>query len=222
MNPKDDLNLRWVYDRLHCKSIKNISMKNILTLFGSNKIDLADLDLVSIGKDGQGQKQIAFLKILSTNGSLLFGAQRVNCYYPYGGIFDVTSLSALKTHFFLFQDKISFERSTFVIHHESKSLVRLQIMRFLLYSKYVKCLCAQKSVGVIQCLADKRHEHCEKRKECILKTMDLLVSQYACIENISIDESIVSLSNIINEHLSNLLLSISIQNADIDSIESMS
>jgi hypothetical protein len=119
----------WAKEKLAKKTQINYSLIHLHRIFNNNKILISDYDLVTIGFDSNNVKTFKVFRILYAAETVLLGAHTIH----FGNdIFNVTSLRALKKHFFDFNDVTSFERSTFLIHPTLKILIRLKNIRCML------------------------------------------------------------------------------------------
>ena len=85
-----------------------------------------------MGHDDQGIRQLVFFKIISQCDHLLLlrgPHQILGCIQGSWCLFWVNSLTRLKHHFMGMSDRLSFERSTYVLHSPSQSFIRLRCMR---------------------------------------------------------------------------------------------
>lgn len=120
--------MEWVITYLQKKTVRNLSLTEIINLFGSDSISIENYDLVCSGQSGNIRKH-EFFRIESANSDIFTGAHTI---YWRNRRLSVTSLSALKRNILKITDLTSFERSTYLILHEYKRLVRLKNIRFML------------------------------------------------------------------------------------------
>ena len=133
---EDDRNtIQWIMDALKKKQIKNIALDDIQILFPEQYVDISDYLLVNVGytKD-RTSKTATFLQLLACepDRNFLQGPHEVKIYLPTiqeDRTMWVYSLTCLRKHFLDASDRLSFERSTFLVHQDSHSLVRLKCLR---------------------------------------------------------------------------------------------
>ena len=123
----------WLFSQFKKTQIKNITFEELNSLFPDNAaIDLSHYYLVEIGHNAHGKRQLVFFKILHQGYQLplLRGPHQVmGCVQGSWCLFWVNSLTRLKSHFMGMYDRLSFERSTYLIHSSSQKLIRLRCMR---------------------------------------------------------------------------------------------
>lgn len=130
----------WILLVLQQKQIRNYSCKNILETLGET-IPLEDYDLLSIGYEDQRKehKKITFFRILKhfSQKSILQGPHEILVYTNISHSlpprtaykFWVYSLTRLRLLFFKMKDRLSFERSTFLIDRKHQRMIRLKSIR---------------------------------------------------------------------------------------------
>ena len=131
MEDSQNQNYQWIFSILRRSQIKNVSFDDLRTLFPGD-IELDQYWLVQIGHDAQGNKQFVFFKIMSqcAHHALLRGPHQILGWIQGSScLFWVNSLTRLKHHFMGMCDRLSFERSTYVLHSPSHSFIRLRCMR---------------------------------------------------------------------------------------------
>jgi hypothetical protein len=119
----------WVFQTLQKTSICNYSLQECQELFGGNKLYLCDWLLVTVGRK-DGMKHVVFLQITSYEIPLR-GCHTLQLFLPNSQqiAFHVESLSYFRQHILKFTDRLSFERSTFIVHREKEILIRLKCVR---------------------------------------------------------------------------------------------
>jgi len=116
----------WIREFVKQKQIPNCSMLTAQKELESDEILLSDYDLICINNN---TKEYRIFRILRGGGSTLFGNHEIKMK---GKKFVVYNLTSLKRNFFLFDDKLTFERSTYLIHPKLKKLYRLKGIRDLI------------------------------------------------------------------------------------------
>jgi len=125
----------WIYKKLNEKHIGNYSLDQCIQYLGSENVFLHDYDILCVGYKNNS-KQFYHLKILASSPSskALQGPHEIILYAadqtPLQ--FWVWSLTTLRKKFFEFSDRLSFERSSFLVLHEPQILLRLKCVRSLL------------------------------------------------------------------------------------------
>lgn len=127
--------MHWISDLLtNNHNIPNFSIQECLCLFG-REVWLQNYFLVTIGRK-QEKKEVAFIKLLKNvdGNHPLKGTHCVQIYTAEkkSVICWVVSLCNLRHELFQFEDHLSFERSTFLIHPPTCQLIRLKCLRPLL------------------------------------------------------------------------------------------
>jgi hypothetical protein len=122
----------WVIEKMNKKQYENFSLQKCIEYLGSDSIYLHDYDILCIGNKNN-QKHFVRLKILasSPNCKVLQGPHEIVMYYreQYPLRFWVWSLTTLRKKFFEFSDRLSFERSSFLILPGPQILLRLKCVR---------------------------------------------------------------------------------------------
>ena len=125
----------WVFSCLQASYIPNETFNP--SLFPKYPILLDQYDLICVGRDKEGIRIYAYIKILaSRNNKVLQGPHKVIIYnYTQQKFIKlwITSLTALRKHFFGIYDRLSFERSTYLLHTQQQKLIRLKNIRAFLY-----------------------------------------------------------------------------------------
>lgn len=165
----------WVTKELEKKTHVNYSLLFLHRLFNNQKILITDYDLVTVGIDSSGKKAHRVFRILSSAHTVLIGPHTIQFN---GSIFTVTSLRALKKHFFDFNDVTSFERSTFLIHPERKIIIRLKNIRSFLYCRISQMELGMSSPGNEVKLVHKEKRSTRSNSFVIQRHMDTIVSFY--------------------------------------------
>ncbi len=119
----------WVHAELEKKSNKNYTPLQLFQIFTERKVDITHFNLVIIGMDNNNERKNIFFRIKSCE-KILNGVHEIEYN---GQIITVNSLRQLKRSVFNLKDVTSFERCTFIIHEESRKLIRLKNARHLLY-----------------------------------------------------------------------------------------
>ena len=124
----------WIYKKLMNQQIENYSLDDCMKLLDPSRLYLHDYDLLCVGYKNNS-KQFYQLKILaaSPQSKSLQGPHELMVYGVNNNVqFWVWSLTTLRKHFFEFTDRLSFERSSFIILREPQILLRLKCARTVL------------------------------------------------------------------------------------------
>jgi hypothetical protein len=126
----------WIHCLLQQKQIKNYSCKNLLETLGES-IHLEDYDLISVGYDSKKEhKKITYFRIVKhfPHKAILQGPHEILIYTDINHLssaykFWVYSLTRLRLVFFKMNDRLSFERSTFLVDRTHHRIIRLKNIR---------------------------------------------------------------------------------------------
>ena len=117
-------------------AIENYDFERFLELFKKIEINITDFWLVNIGLNAQGEKRLVYLIIRAYATKPFFGPHLVSLFIESESkeaemtTLWVHSLTFLRKELFLFQDRLSFERSTFLApFKDSRHLIRLKSIR---------------------------------------------------------------------------------------------
>ena len=118
----------WVYEFFAERKHKNEPKENWEQYFMELPICLSNYTLLMTGKHESLKRTLVMLQIVCGHNKLILkGPQTI--YYPLSNTTEITpSLTCLKRRFG-FQDRLSFERSTYVVLWEQKKLIRLKCIR---------------------------------------------------------------------------------------------
>ena len=128
----------WIYDKLNLKHLANFSLDRCNAFLKTSIVPLHEYEILCIGYR-ENQKHFARLKILASapTTKTLQGPHEVILYEsdqtPIQ--FWVWSLTTLRKKFLKYTDRLSFERSAFLVIPDQKVLLRLKSIRSLLYSQ---------------------------------------------------------------------------------------
>ena len=125
----------WVVQKLNQNQIKNKQASDFYWIHRnpeSQKIDLSKHILVNLCYHGT-EKCLTFLQLLGkqSHRMMLQGPHYVRLYLPYEAPkeFWVSSLTSLRRLTFGATDRVSFERSTFLLDLPNKQLIRMKLIR---------------------------------------------------------------------------------------------
>jgi len=117
------------------ESIRNFSFEQFFSLFKTTSLDISTFWLINSGYDKEGNKKYVHLIIRGCKVRPFFGPHLVSVQNEKGELdtFWVNSLTHLRRNIFHFTDRLSFERSTYLIpFHNSEVLVRIKSIRCFL------------------------------------------------------------------------------------------
>lgn len=119
------------------ESIRNFSFSEFLTIFKTTSLDISNFWLVNSGYDKEGNKKFVHIIIRACQIRPFFGPHLVSIMAddPKEDMrtFWVTSLTHLRRNLFNFADRLSFERSTYIVPYEDNSLlIRIKAVRSFL------------------------------------------------------------------------------------------
>ena len=127
----------WIYKKLYNnKQIENFSLNDCVNFIKleSTSLFIHDYDILCVGYKNN-VKQFYQLKILASSpkSKMLQGPHELIVYdQNHQSQFWVLSLTTLRKYFFEFSDRLSFERSAFIVLKKSQVLLRLQCVRSIL------------------------------------------------------------------------------------------
>jgi len=126
-------------------AVRNLSFEQFFDIFKTTELDISSFWLINAGFDKLGNKRYAHLVVRACSMRPLFGPHLVSIFevpeFPNGEeevkpvmrTFWVHSLTDLRRTHFCFQDRLSFERSTYLIpYKDGQLLIRLKSIRAFL------------------------------------------------------------------------------------------
>lgn len=125
--------MNWIQQQLQVCIYPNYTIEECQQRLQKTKLRLSDYLLVCVGKKN-GQKHAAFFHL--QNSKEFQGKHTILIYTSENLItpFEiyVDSFSHFRQHILKYEDRLSFERSTFVIVYESQCFIRLKCLRGIL------------------------------------------------------------------------------------------
>lgn len=124
-----------VHNDMSYNSIRNYTFDQFYTLFKTTELDISSFWLINSGYDENGEKKYVHLIIRACQIRPFFGPHLVSIYKPDKTLNTmwVNSLTHLRRNIFKFTDRLSFERSTYLIpFQDSDTLVRIKSIRCFL------------------------------------------------------------------------------------------
>ncbi len=116
-------------------AIRNLNFEDFLNLFQTSSLDISKFWLINAGYDSSGVKQFTHLIIRACQVRPFLGPHLVTIRLNSGEFetFWVNSLTFIRRTIFKFTDRLSFERSTYLIpFDDGQLLVRIKSIRSLL------------------------------------------------------------------------------------------
>lgn len=131
------MNLQWIQNIVNLKTCQNYSIeqcRQILDLSDTSTIPLQNYILLVIGTNSEGNKEVCFLRVLGMNyhSKPLLGSHYISVYAHDKKEWHnqwVYSLFRVKSQLCGFKDKVSFERTAFIILPQQQKLIRIKSVR---------------------------------------------------------------------------------------------
>lgn len=125
-------------NEMSLNSIRNYSFQQFIDIFGSTKLDISDFWLISSGYDENNNKKYVHLIIRACQVRPFFGPHLISLLPEKEGDpmrnMWVNSLTHLRRQIFNFKDRLSFERSTYIVpFSDGEVLIRLKSIRSFLH-----------------------------------------------------------------------------------------
>lgn len=189
-------------------AIENYDFEQFISLFKKIEINISDFWLVNIGLTAAGEKRLVYLIIRAYSTKPFFGPHLVSMFIQNaeGAIEMVTiwvhSLTFLRKELFLFQDRLSFERSTYLApFRDNQSLIRLKSIRGFIAIPY-----AELGDATMSAISIRKPRTRERINQLLNRNLQNLVTFLSRELDISMKESVVELSTYTTfycEHLIN-------------------
>jgi hypothetical protein len=162
--------------------IKNYTFEQFFETFGCSKLDISKFWLMNVGFVN-GERRYAHIILRACQIRPFFGPHLVSTFYTTESevqemkTFWVHSLTFLRRNLFAFEDRLSFERSTYLIpYQDGQLLIRLKSIRAFLLLPYGS---PNGEIRPIQMESEETQE-C-KEKECTEKMKMLLNHHLQCM-----------------------------------------
>ena len=119
------------------ESIRNFSFAEFIAIFNTSSLDISNFWLINSGYDAEGNKKFIHVIIRACQIRPFFGPHLISLVADEPNepmrTFWVTSLTHLRRNLFSFTDRLSFERSTYIVPYEDNSLmIRIKAVRSFL------------------------------------------------------------------------------------------
>jgi hypothetical protein len=149
-------------NEMSLNSIRNYSFQQFIDIFGSTKLDISDFWLISSGYDEDNNKKYVHLIIRACRVRPFFGPHLISLLPekegdPMRNLW-VNSLTHLRRQIFNFKDRLSFERSTYIVpFKDGEVLIRLKSIRSFLHIPVQNAFSATGSGGLPRPVRRKPH-----------------------------------------------------------------
>jgi len=117
------------------ESIRNYTFDEFIAIFGTTKLDISAFWLINSGYDKEGNKKYVHVVLRGCQVRPFFGPHYVSVIQEDNKMHDfwINSLTALRRQVFQFTDRLSFERSTYLLpFHDGETMIRLKSVRTFL------------------------------------------------------------------------------------------
>lgn len=189
-------------------AIENYDFEQFISLFKKIEIDISDFWLVNIGLSATGEKRLVYLIIRAYSTKPFFGPHLISMFIQNAegatemSTLWVHSLTFLRKELFQFQDRLSFERSTYLApFRDNQSLIRLKSIRGFIAIPY-----AALGDSSMSAISIRRPRTRERINQLLNRNLQSLVTFLSRELDISMKDSIVELSTYTSmycEHLIN-------------------
>jgi hypothetical protein len=184
-------------------AIENYNFEQFISLFNKIEINLSDFWLVNIGLNAQGEKRLVYLIIRAYATKPFFGPHLVSIFVEKSAGAEnemitlwVHSLTFLRKELFQFQDRLSFERSTFLApFKDSQSLIRLKSIR-----GFISIPRAALGESAIAAISPRKQRSRERINLLINRNIQGLITFLSRELDMSMKNSIVELANYTHEY----------------------
>lgn len=192
-------------------AIENYDFEQFISLFKKIEIDISDFWLVNIGLTANGEKRLVYLIIRAYSTKPFFGPHLISMFIQNaeGGTELTTlwvhSLTFLRKELFQFQDRLSFERSTYLApFRDNQSLIRLKSIRGFIAIPY-----AALGDSSMSAISIRRPRTRERINQLLNRNLQSLVTFLSRELDISMKESIFELSNYTSLYCEHLITNFS-------------
>lgn len=190
-------NMAVVTEPVNNVAIENYDFEKFIALFNKIEINLADFWLVNIGLTITGEKRLVYLIIRAYSTKPFFGPHLVSIFvYNEQNVVEMStiwvhSLTFLRKELFQFQDRLSFERSTYLApFRDNQSLIRLKSIR-----GFIQIPFAALGDASMNAISIRRPRTRERINQLLNRNLQSLVTFLSRELEISMKESIIELSS---------------------------
>jgi hypothetical protein len=188
-------------------AIENYDFEQFISLFHKIEINLSDFWLVNIGLNQAGEKRLVYLIIRAYATKPFFGPHLVSLFIENEHqksemvTLWVHSLTFLRKELFQFQDRLSFERSTFLApFQDSHSLIRLKSIRGFISIPY-----AALNDGSVPIISPRKARSRERINQLLNRNIQTLITFLSRELDISMKDSIIELGSYVDEYCKQLI-----------------
>jgi hypothetical protein len=189
-------------------AVRNFSFEQFFDIFKTSQLDISQFWLINSGFDIHGVKKYAHLVIRGCAVRPLFGPHLVSIFEipavaeegvivkPTMRTFWVHSLTDLRRNLFIFQDRLSFERSTYLIPYQNgELLIRLKSIRAFLKLP-ILMENTMTAVAVPQYVDDRAEVTEEVEEEDYQDKQD-----QGCVHDVLMQEKSCKMKSLLNHHV---------------------
>lgn len=188
-------------------AIENYDFEQFISLFHKIEININDFWLVNIGVNQAGEKRLVYLIIRAYATKPFFGPHLVSVFIRNEQdqsemvTIWVHSLTFLRKELFQFQDRLSFERSTFLAPFmDSNSLIRLKSIRGFIHVPH-----AAINDGHILPISPRKARSRDRINLLLKRNIQGLITFLSRELDISMKESILELDQYVNVYCKDLI-----------------
>lgn len=188
-------------------AIENYDFEQFISLFHKIEININDFWLVNIGVNASGEKKLVYLIIRAYATKPFFGPHLVSIFIHNEEqksemvTIWVHSLTFLRKELFQFQDRLSFERSTFLApFHDSQTLIRLKSIRGFIIIPY-----ASINDGLVSIISPRKARPRDRINLLLKRNIQGLITFLSRELDISMRESILELGDYVNIYCKELI-----------------
>jgi hypothetical protein len=192
-------------------AIENYDFEQFISLFKKIDININDYWLVNIGVNAVGQKRLVYLIIRAYATKPFFGPHLVSIFIQNEDQVSemitiwVHSLTFLRKEIFQFQDRLSFERSTFLApFHDSHILIRLKSIR-----GFITIPLAPINEGLVPIISPRKARPRDRINLLLKRNIQTLITFLSRELDISMKESIIELRDYVDMYCKELINSFS-------------
>jgi hypothetical protein len=188
-------------------AIENYDFEQFISLFHKIEININDFWLVNIGVNASGEKKLVYLIIRAYATKPFFGPHLVSIFIHSEEqksemvTIWVHSLTFLRKELFQFQDRLSFERSTFLApFHDSQTLIRLKSIRGFITIPF-----ASINDGMVSMISPRKARPRERINLLLKRNIQGLITFLSRELDISMRESIIELGDYVDTYCKDLI-----------------
>jgi hypothetical protein len=208
---KEEAEKHVVLNEICDKNIRNFSYEDFKSVFQTEKLDVSTIWLITSGFDDVGIKRYAYIILRACQIRPFFGPHLVSVMYQTNATskmetFWVHSLTFLRRNIFKFTDRLSFERSSYLIPYDDGDLlIRIKSIRAFLTLPTVAW---NEKPHRFQTKTNERKtlkEATDKTKHLIHTAVQSVVTYVTRENNVSTEESILQVKEYVATYLDSLI-----------------